>query len=613
LDQHPAPATSKAATRPWQGRSWSIGQLLFAIVGLGLIPFVIFAALASADASNRYQAELRRSVLDLSRALAIAVHGELEASVHAIRVYAESADADAADYRTLYEIAQRILLQRPEWSTITLADSAQNILFSTARPYGEHVPTVHQPSLQEAIRTKQPVVSPLTASQTGELGVAVRVPLLRAGEVVFVLTVVVRPAAFLSIIHAQNVPDSWVVTLLDAELGRIARTKDHESTLGKPPSASLRDVLVANPGDGVAITKTLENDTVVTGFTRLPTYNWVVVVGASPGSFDAMLLRGLGYYTAGGIAAVVVSILLAMGLSNLIARDIGRVRKLATEMGHGQQITGRGSVVAEVDAIERAIQDTSVKLETLVEQLRQAADEARAAGRVKDEFIAVTSHELRNPLSPIVAALALLDMKSDASTAKERQILHRQVNYLRRLVDDLLDVSRLTRGEMAITLRLLDLRDVVERVVNEARMGLSLAQPGVAIDFSADDGPLWVMGDDARLTQAVNNLLGNAFRHSEGRPVSVQVFATDAQVRVAVRDHGTGMDAHTVAQVFAPFYQSRDNRSALRGSLGLGLAIVKSIVESHGGSVHASSEGLGSGSCFEIVLQRAPQPAAPAA
>jgi signal transduction histidine kinase len=423
--------------------------------------------------------------------------------------------------------------------------------------------------------------------------------------------VVVRPSSFLRIIHAQKVPDSWVVTLLDADLGRIARTKDHEGTLGKPPSPSLRDALLANPGDGVGITRTLEDDSVVTGFTRLTNYGWVVVVGASPGRVDAMLLRGLGYYAAGGIAALVVCILLAMGLSNLIARDISRVRKLATEMGHGQQIAGRGSVIAEVDAIDQAIQETSVKLQTLVEQLRQAADEARAAGRVKDEFIAVTSHELRNPLSPIVAALALLDMKSDQTTAKERQILHRQVTYLRRLVDDLLDVSRLTRGEMAISLRLLDLRELVERVVNEARMALSPTQPGLSIDSSAAEGPLWVVGDDARLTQAVNNLLGNAFRHAEGRPVSVQVAATDAQVRVTVRDQGTGMEPHTVAQVFAPFYQSRENQSALRGSLGLGLAIVKSIVESHGGSVHASSEGVGRGSSFEIVLQRAAPPETP--
>jgi signal transduction histidine kinase len=269
--------------------------------------------------------------------------------------------------------------------------------------------------------------------------------------------------------------------------------------------------------------------------------------------------------------------------------------------------------VAEVDAIEQAIQETSVKLETLVDRLRQAADEARAAGRVKDEFIAVTSHELRNPLSPIVAALHLLDMKSDDRTAKERQILQRQVTYLRRLVDDLLDVSRLTRGEMAMTLRLLDLRDLVERVVAEARLGLVASMPGVTIDLRADVGALWVMADDARLTQAVNNLLGNACRHSEGHPVAVELTATDTHVSLAVRDQGTGMDPRTLAQVFDPFYQSRDSRSTLKGSLGLGLAIVKSIVDSHGGTVSASSGGLGQGSSFTIVLARVAAPHAPAA
>jgi signal transduction histidine kinase len=581
---------------------------MFAIVGLGLIPFVLFAALASADAAHRYDEEMKRSALDLSRALAIAVQGELDATVSAIRVYAESADADAADYRTLYDIAQRILVQRPEWSTITLADSAKNILFSTSVPFGQRAEVVHEASLDDAISTRQPVVAPLSQGPRGFKSIAVRVPLLRAGEVVFVLTVTVKPETFLRIIEAQKVPDTWVVSLFDADLARVAQSRDHQAMLGGAPQPVLR-ALLSQPGkEGVSTLVYPEGASLVTGFTRLPTYGWVVVVGAAAGQFQSMLLRGLGFYAAGAFAALVVCMLLAAALSNLIARDISRVRALASDMGQGQGRAGTGSVVSEIDAIEHAIQETSARLVTLVDQLRDAAEEARAAGKVKDQFIAVTSHELRNPLSPIVAALHLLDLKSDEATTKERQILHRQVTYLRRLVDDLLDVSRLTRGEMAISLRPLDLRDLVERVVAEARLGLAASTPGLAIDLRADEGPAWVQGDDARLTQAINNLLGNAVRHAQGRPVAVVLEATEAQVHLTVRDQGTGMDHKTVAKVFDPFYQSRGNQSELRGSLGLGLAIVKSIVASHHGEVHASSAGPGLGSTFEIVLHRVRPP-----
>ncbi|MBA2961408.1 MULTISPECIES: sensor histidine kinase [Ramlibacter] len=613
MDQHiDPPATREPALAAKLRRSWSIGQLLFAIVGLGLVPFVLFAALASADGARRYDAELKRSAQDLSRALAIAVEGELDSTVAAIRVYAESADADAADYRTLYDIAQRILVQRPEWSTITLADSAQNILFSTSIPFGQRAEVVHPPSLEEAIRSRKPVVAPLSQGPRGFKSIAVRVPLLRAGEVVFVLTVTVKPATFLRIIEAQKVPDNWVVSLFDDSLARVARSKDHEAMLGGAPQPVLRALLTEGRTDGVETLVYPEGQSLVTGFTRLPAYGWVIVVGAASGQVQSFLLRGLGFYAAGAFAALIVCMLLAAVLSNLIARDIGRVREQATEMGRGEGIVGAGpgSVVTEVDAIEGAIQDTSARLVTLVDQLREAAEEARAAGRVKDEFIAVTSHELRNPLSPIVAALHLLDLKSDEGTAKERQILHRQVTYLRRLVDDLLDVSRLTRGEMAISLRPLDLHELIERVVTEARLGLAASVPGLAIEFHADEGPLWVQGDDARLTQAINNLLGNAVRHAEGRPVLVELAGSETEVRLTVRDQGTGMDRKTVAKVFDPFYQARATQSELRGSLGLGLAIVRSIVDSHHGTVQASSEGLGQGSAFEIVLPRAQAPEA---
>ena len=585
-------------------RSWSIGQLLFAIIGLGLLPFVIFAVLASFDAAHRQQAEISRSTLDLSRALATAVEGELDAAVDAMRVYAQAADVDAADYRTLYEIALHILQERPEWATIILADSAKNVLFNTGVPYGQHVNIVDPSSLDQAISTKEPVVGKLSVSPGGRPAIPVRVPLLRSGQVLFVLTVTIEPASFLRIFEAQRIPENLIVALFDANLVRVARSRDHEKTVGGLPSASLQAALAESGGDGVTMTRTLEGEELVTGFSRLPKYHWVVAVGASSLPIRAVLLRGLGYYAAGGLIALAACVLLATILSNLITRDINRVRELATAMGRERRVEAPGSVIAEVDQIGRAVEETSNKLVGLVDQLRAAADQAQAAGKVKDEFIAVTSHELRNPLSPIVAALHLLDMKSDDSTRMEREIMHRQVNHLSRLVDDLLDVSRLTRGQMTISLKLLDFRALVERVVNEARLGLEATRRGVQIEFSADDGPLWIQCDEARMTQAINNLLGNAARHSDGRPIAVQLTATAEEVKLTVRDFGTGMNGDTLARLFAPFYQARKNQNELRGSLGLGLSIVRSIVQSHGGRVTATSEGLGLGSAFEVTLPR---------
>ncbi|WP_427912394.1 ATP-binding protein [Ramlibacter sp. MMS24-I3-19] len=588
-------------------RSWSIGQLLFAIIGLGLVPFVLFAALAAMDAADRQEDEIRRSTLDLSRALAIAIQGELDAAVAAMRVYAESADADSADFHRLRDIAQHILRERPDWANIILADPSRNILFSTAVPFGTRSEVVDRASLDDAIRTRRPVVGQLSTGPRGRPAIPVRVPLLRGGEVVAVLTVTIKPESFVRIFRMQKVPENWVIAVFDANLARVARSRDHAGTIGGSPSPTLREALLRYPAEGVTRTSTLEGDEVVTGFARLPTYGWVVAVGASTLPVRSVLLRGVGFYTAGALITLAACVLLATWLSRLISRDIHRVRELATDMGREQRVAAPGSVITEVDQIGHAMEDTSARLVVLVDQLRDAVDQAQAAGKAKDEFIAVTSHELRNPLSPIVAALHILDMKSDGSTQMERGIMHRQVNQLSRLVDDLLDVSRLTRGQMAITPRRLDFRELAERVVGEARLGLEASRQPVQIGFTAhEDGPLWVLCDEARMTQAINNLLGNAARHANGRPVSVDLAASDSEVRLTVRDFGTGMDDATLGKVFSPFYQSRDNQNELRGSLGLGLSIVRSIVQSHGGRVAARSEGLGQGSAFEVILPRAP-------
>jgi signal transduction histidine kinase/CheY-like chemotaxis protein len=256
-------------------------------------------------------------------------------------------------------------------------------------------------------------------------------------------------------------------------------------------------------------------------------------------------------------------------------------------------------------AIERQRADT--ERATLFARAEGARAEAEAANRAKDHFLAVLSHELRNPLAAIANAVASLDriglQRPDA--VRLREIVRRQVQHLRRLLDDLLDVTRLAYGKLDLRREPLDLREVVSRCVEGLESSGRLAGHPVTIVPGPESVP--VEGDRVRLEQIVGNLLDNAAKYSpEGRSITVAVGRAEGQAVLRVRDAGIGLEPGALERIFEPFAQLRGQPG---GGLGLGLALARGLVRQHGGSIVARSEGEGRGSEFEVRLPLAPEAA----
>jgi signal transduction histidine kinase/ActR/RegA family two-component response regulator len=245
-----------------------------------------------------------------------------------------------------------------------------------------------------------------------------------------------------------------------------------------------------------------------------------------------------------------------------------------------------------------------------VESARRAASEAlRESDRRKSEFLAMLSHELRNPLAPIRTALRLLDEAegSPDATRRARAVLERQTGHLVKLVDDLLDVTRISRGRIELRRARLDLRDVVRRTCDDHR-GL-LERGGVALRCDVGPDPLWVEADETRVAQVVGNLLHNATKFTPpGGSVEVVLRASAGTAEVRVSDTGAGLEPEQLAMLFEPFAQAPQGLARTRGGLGLGLAIVKGIVEAHGGRVAARSAGRDAGAEFTVALPLAAPP-----
>jgi signal transduction histidine kinase/ActR/RegA family two-component response regulator len=228
--------------------------------------------------------------------------------------------------------------------------------------------------------------------------------------------------------------------------------------------------------------------------------------------------------------------------------------------------------------------------------------------------LGVVGHELRNPLAPLANSLEILRMgcADPAQIENARQMMARQLLVLNRLVDDLMDLPRLARGKMSLDLKQIDVVRLVRACADDRRKGLEAA--GLALVVDVPDGPVWAVGDEARLTQVFSNLLGNSLKFTDrGGTVTVQLTAIGNRAQVTVQDTGLGIEASMLPRVFEAYAQADGSLARSRGGLGLGLALVKGVVELHGGSVVAASDGPGTGTAVTVELPIAKSASEPTA
>jgi signal transduction histidine kinase/CheY-like chemotaxis protein len=240
-----------------------------------------------------------------------------------------------------------------------------------------------------------------------------------------------------------------------------------------------------------------------------------------------------------------------------------------------------------------------------VTQRKQVEDELRAANRQKDQFLAMLAHELRNPLAPITTAAQLLKMGTlDAKGVRNAsEIIARQADHMTDLVNDLLDVSRVTRGLVTLEKEELDVNAVVTGALEQVRPLIESKRHALTMQLSGE--PVHVLGDRTRLVQVLSNILNNAAKYTPpGGQILIRVTATGEQVLVTVSDNGIGIEPEVLPYIFELFTQAERTPDRSQGGLGIGLALVKSLVALHGGTVDARSEAPGRGSEFEICLPR---------
>ncbi|HEX5269723.1 MAG TPA: response regulator [Gemmataceae bacterium] len=314
-------------------------------------------------------------------------------------------------------------------------------------------------------------------------------------------------------------------------------------------------------------------------------------------------------FTGNGSEEVAVEAMKA-GLDDYVVKSPRHAIRLVTAVRSGLEKAESHRKVAQAEG-ERA--DLLRREQVARAEAERLLAEVREADRKKDEFLATLAHELRNPLSPIMNAVHLLRQpRLDAPTAERVwRMLERQVRHMVRLVDDLLDVSRIARGKIELRRERIDLAALVREAAEDRRAVVE--GNGLTLDAAVPRGPLWASGDRTRLAQVVGNLLQNSAKFTDpGGRVAVRLSEDREAGRavIEVEDTGVGIAPDLLPRVFEMFTQAESTLERGRGGLGIGLSLVKGLAELHGGRVAAASDGPGRGAAFTVWLPLEPAPAA---
>jgi signal transduction histidine kinase len=502
---------------------------------------------------------------------------------------------------------------------VTLLTPEGRQVVNTGRPLGEELPIViDHDSFQRAVATRMPTIGNLRRGQvSGQMGFPVRVPVVRNGRVPFVVSAWITSTSFATVLTSEaSIAEEWVHGVADADGMVVARSRDADRFVGqKAASDLLARYQTADQGmyRGVA----LDGTRVYSAFVRAPLSRWIAGVAVPASVVDASFRQSMV-----ALAAVTV-LLVAVGgggtylMSRRIARDISKAADEAELLAGGRAPAHMPARVTEIQRLLDALARSAALLEMRQRERDEqvaAADAARAtaeaADRAKDEFLAMLGHELRNPLAPALTAIQLMKARGVAADTRERDVLERQIQHMARLVDDLLDVSRLRRGAIELRRERFEVSEAISRAVEMTAPIVDDKRHALDVDVAPG---LALFADRIRIAQVLSNLLTNAAKYTEpGGRIALTAREENGFVVIECRDNGIGMTDDLVPRVFDLFVQGQRGLDRRQGGLGLGLAVARTLVELHGGTIEAASGGTNHGSTFTVRLPIATAAAADA-
>jgi signal transduction histidine kinase/CheY-like chemotaxis protein len=599
--------------------------MVLLVVGV-LLPQLAFCIVVVTQLAKYQKEASERRFIQAAHDMALAVDRELASTSHALQALSRSQNLEAGNMKAFYEEARRVRETQPAWTSVVLYQTDGSTVFSTYYPYGTTLEHVNDSdSLNRVVETRKPVVGSLVdRGPNTMLAFPVRVPIMFDGKLRYVLSATIEPPAMAEIVNGQRFgTDEFTRTLVDAHSTVVARTRSSQEYVGRQATASftanIRAIEIGIYRDGAA-----DGHPAYVAFSRAPISDWTAAVVVPTETIDGAARRSILGVVAAGVALLIISAAGAFVFSRRVSNQISAAAAAADTLAAGGYPDVAPSNVSEVERLSQALRSAADLLaqrdrerDESLANAQTARAQAEAANRTKDQFLAMLGHELRNPLGPIRNGAHLLTTlpSGHPELPGVLESIERQVVHMTRLIDDLLDTSRVARGKIVLQVQRLDVCSLLAQVASDFAHEFDNA--AVTLSYQSPDYPVFVEADPTRLAQCVGNLLHNAlkFTPSGGHVRLTLVAAVEEGAHVSVGDNGAGIDPALLPQLFEPFAQGPQALDRSQGGLGLGLALVKGLVEAHGGFVQAYSDGPGKGSVFTIslpVVGFEPIPAAPA-
>jgi signal transduction histidine kinase len=580
-------------------------QLLLLVVA-AIAPIALLAAILLSQVWELQRDAYRQRFQERVSALRLALDAEISGAIRTLEALAPTGDLSAPQLNALAVRLERVLASHSNFATAGALRPDGDLLLrrDALRLPANIIPD--RATINQAATTRAPAVSNLVRHDGSSLLMTyIVVPVMRGNDVVALMYAGIENAGWLEFLERLPIDPGATLTLNDREGAILARTLNNETWAGKRSSPGFWS-RTEGKSEATFVSAGLEGQRFYTSFSRLRSAGWIVGTGVLEDTVESSLRIPTLMIFIGTIGALAAALAFAVFLGRRIASGLTGLAAAAETVGTaGRRRAPRTLGIAEADVVNNALDKASELLVAREQSLKQAAEVAESANRAKDEFIAMLGHELRNPLNAIGTATSIMDnpRKTGDMDVNARAILRRQVRYLSGIVDDLLDIARLTSGKIVLHKTPLDLAAIVEQVLAEfERSGRS-----AHLTVKRDLVPAPIVADETRVAQVVSNLLDNACKYTPpGGTITVTLRRLLHDVELRVSDDGVGIPENSLGSVFDVFSQNRGTLHHAQGGLGLGLAIVRRLVSLHEGTVRADSAGTGKGSAFTVALPLTP-------
>ncbi|MEY4862417.1 MAG: hypothetical protein RLZ51_512 [Pseudomonadota bacterium] len=573
---------------------------------VAVLPMVLFSLFLLNRVWDDGRLSSEKDLQQLLQAQTLALERELDGLQRELRRVSDAVARMGLSESEFKSYAGAVVAHNTAWENISLTDAQGRLLMQTD-PDPNASEGLSREHVMRALHGGLPVHSDvLRHPGQSHYRVAIAVPLPADKNTAGVLSGELAPGAVSAILTGYS-SGSLFVTVLDRQYRVVGRNREIERYQGQSIGEDRVALIRREPGGGSAQAENLSGQMHRVVWQRAAN-GWTVVVGEDVTVYEAPLRRSLLLLLAAGLGLLLLGMLASRIAGRYLESQFVLLKTDAQSLASGGEWRTQTTRIAEIRALRDALSEADRRLAEARASRERAMAALQEADQRKDQFLSVLAHELRNPMAPLRNAVALLQTRTrdDPVSTRMLALADRQLRHLVRLVDDLLDVARITRGRLDLQREPLILQEILNEAIEST--SLLIQEQSQVLETQLPETQILLLADRVRLVQVFENLLSNASKYSpQGELIRVEVEVRASSVCVRVIDRGVGLEPQDLEQVFEIYRQIETSVHRSQGGLGIGLALVRRLVMLHGGTVTASSEGPGKGCSFEVML---PLPAA---